>query len=41
MAAPTPVTSVTEVENLLINNGINYKKYSNNEGHCIIIEMTN
>ena len=30
---------LTEIENLLNNNGINYKAYSNANGHCIIIEI--
>ena len=29
----------TEVTNLLNSNGINYKSYSNETGHCIIIEL--
>ena len=30
---------LVEVENYLTNNGINYKKYSNETGNCIIIEL--
>ena len=38
--APTaPQDKVTEVETYLKNNGLNYKKYSNENGHCIIIEL--
>jgi len=33
------IDKLTEVETLLNNNGINYKKYSNEIGHCIIIEL--
>ncbi len=29
----------SEIENLLSSNGINYKAYSNDNGHCIIIEL--
>lgn len=37
----TPQTNnrLTEVENLLSSNGISYKAYSNETGHCIIIEL--
>lgn len=35
---PTP-SRVEEVETLLNNNGIGYKLYSNDQGHCIIIEL--
>ena len=34
-----PQDKLTEVENYLTNNGINYKKYSNETSHCIIIEL--
>ncbi len=38
-----PVTTTsdkfTEITELLNNNGINYKAYSNDSGHCIIIEI--
>jgi len=30
---------VLELENLLNNNGFEYKKYSNEQKHCIIIEL--
>ena len=33
------VDKLTDIENLLTNNGINYKLYSNETGHCIIIEL--
>jgi len=39
---PEPISSTTrveEVEALLNNNGIGYKLYSNEQGHCIIIEL--
>lgn len=39
---PEPIIStsrVEEVETLLNNNGIGYKLYSNDQGHCIIIEL--
>ena len=44
MPNPLPETiqssnRVEEVENLLNNNGIGYKLYSNDQGHCIIIEL--
>ena len=34
-----PTDKFTEVTELLNNNGINYKAYSNDSGHCIIIEI--
>ena len=34
-----PANKLAEVENYLTNNGINYKKYSNETGNCIIIEL--
>ena len=39
MPLPEPQSKLTEVENYLTNNGINYKKYSNETGNCIIIEL--
>ena len=36
---PQPANKLAEVENYLTNNGINYKKYSNETGNCIIIEL--
>ena len=40
-AEPVPETGdkLTEITNLLNNNGITYKSYSNDNGHCIIIEF--
>jgi len=34
-----PQNKLADVETFLNNNGINYKKYSNETGHCIIIEL--
>lgn len=40
LSTPTvSVDRVTEIKNLLEQNGINYKSYSNEQGHCIIIEI--
>ena len=39
LAKDAPQGKLTEVETYLKNNGLNYKKYSNENGHCIIIEL--
>ena len=38
-AAPVNTNKLTQVEDFLKNNAISYKKYSNETGHCIIIEL--
>ena len=39
LAPSAPQDKLTEVETFLTNNGLNYKKYSNETGNCIIIEL--
>ena len=39
LAPSAPQDKLAEVETYLTNNGLNYKKYSNESGHCIIIEL--
>ena len=36
---PVVGDKLTELQNLLTNNGYSYKTYSNNDGNCIIIEL--